>query len=216
MPMPNNNDLEARILAVAKDLFVKKGFDETSMSDIAVAAGITRPALHYYFRTKERMFQAVFGGILESLAPSIEEILDQDTTAMEKISRLVDTYTEKFIQEPSLPLFIMMEIQRDAGHLVETASHVRIMQYASRVAGYFRSEMDKGNINRVPFYPLFYTFFGLISYPFLTRNLLDAVSGTSGSDFEAVMRSWKRYVVFHLGNLLEVHAGDSRGRIVPE
>ena len=49
------------------------------------------------------------------------------------------------------------------------------------------------------------------------RNaLLDAVSGTSGSDFEAVMRSWKRYVVFHLGNLLEVHAGDSRGRIVPE
>lgn len=216
MPMPNNNDLEARILAVAKDLFVKKGFDETSMSDIAVAAGITRPALHYYFRTKERMFQAVFGGILESLAPSIEEILDQDTTAMEKISRLVDTYTEKFMQEPSLPLFIMMEIQRDAGHLVETASHVRIMQYASRVAGYFRSEMDKGNINRVPFYSLFYTFFGLISYPFLTRNLLDAVSGTSGSDFEPVMRSWKRYVVFHLGNLLEVHAGDSRGRIVPE
>ena len=171
MPMPNNNDLEARILAVAKDLFVKKGFDETSMSDIAVAAGITRPALHYYFRTKERMFQAVFGGILESLAPSIEEILDQDTTAMEKISRLVDTYTEKFIQEPSLPLFIMMEIQRDAGHLVETASHVRIMQYASRVAGYFRSEMDKGNINRVPFYSLFYTFFGLISYPFLTVSL---------------------------------------------
>ena len=113
-------------------------------------------------------------------------------------------------------MFIMMEIQRDAGHLVETASHVRIMQYASRVAGYFRSEMDKGNINRVPFYSLFYTFFGLISYPFLTRNLLDAVSGTSGSDFEAVMRSWKRYVVFHLGNLLEVHAGDSRGRIVPE
>ena len=56
--MPENvrkKDLEARILEVAKTLFVEKGFAETSMSEIAGVVGINRPALHYYFRTKSRM-----------------------------------------------------------------------------------------------------------------------------------------------------------------
>ena len=193
---------ERRIVEAAKSLFVLKGFDETSMCDIASAAGVTRPALHYYFRTKERMFHAVFGDILKSLAPSIEEILLQDTTAIEKLSRFVDIYLEKFIQEPSLPLFIMMEIHRDAAHLVDTASRLDIRQYVSRIASYLTSEMECGHIRKVPLYTIFYTFFGLLAYPFLTRNLAERVFFGPPDDFEAVIRSWKPYVMKQLETLL--------------
>lgn len=57
----NNENLETKIIEVAKQQFIENGFAETSMSDIAAKVGINRPGLHYYFRTKERMFQAVFG-----------------------------------------------------------------------------------------------------------------------------------------------------------
>ena len=62
----NNEDLEKKIIEAAKELFIENGFAETSMSDIAAKVGINRPALHYYFRTKDKMFQAVFGNIILS------------------------------------------------------------------------------------------------------------------------------------------------------
>ena len=48
----NNENLETKIIEVAKQQFIENGFAETSMSDIAAKVGINRPGLHYYFRTK--------------------------------------------------------------------------------------------------------------------------------------------------------------------
>ena len=52
-------NIEQNVIACAHRLFIEKGYVNTSMSDIAAAVGITRPALHYYFRTKERLFRAI-------------------------------------------------------------------------------------------------------------------------------------------------------------
>ena len=51
MGATENNELEHQIIETAKQLFIEKGFAETSMSDIAARVGINRPTLHYYFRT---------------------------------------------------------------------------------------------------------------------------------------------------------------------
>lgn len=64
-----SEDLETKIIEAAKELFIENGFAETSMSDIATKVGINRPGVHYYFRTKDKMFQAVFGSIVKSLYP---------------------------------------------------------------------------------------------------------------------------------------------------
>ena len=64
MGATENNHLEQRIIETAQQLFIEKGFTETSMSDIAHTVGINRTTLHYYFRTKDKMFQAVFNKII--------------------------------------------------------------------------------------------------------------------------------------------------------
>ena len=79
----NNEDLEKKIIEAAKELFIENGFAETSMSDIAAKVGINRPALHYYFRTKDKMFQAVFGNIILSFIPKIHDIIIQQTCLRE-------------------------------------------------------------------------------------------------------------------------------------
>ena len=61
MATTEHSDLEQQIIKTAQQLFIEKGFVETSMSDIAATVGINRPTLHYYFRTKDKMFKAVFG-----------------------------------------------------------------------------------------------------------------------------------------------------------
>ena len=81
MATTEHSDLEQQIIKTAQQLFIEKGFVETSMSDIAATVGINRPTLHYYFRTKDKMFKAVFGSIVMSLMPKIQDIVKQDITA---------------------------------------------------------------------------------------------------------------------------------------
>ena len=69
--------MEDRILASAEQLFLERGFDGTSMSDIAAKAGINRPTLHYYFRTKDKMFRAVLSRIVLSFVPRVYDIIVQ-------------------------------------------------------------------------------------------------------------------------------------------
>lgn len=82
--------MEQKIIEAAKVTFLKKGFKETNMSDIAAEVGLIRPAMHYYFRTKERLFQAVFGDILMSFLPKVSDIITSDAPLEEKIGSITD------------------------------------------------------------------------------------------------------------------------------
>ncbi len=93
MATTEHSDLEQQIIKTAQQLFIEKGFVETSMSDIAATVGINRPTLHYYFRTKDKMFKAVFGSIVMSLMPKIQDIVKQDIPFMERLSMILDEYS---------------------------------------------------------------------------------------------------------------------------
>lgn len=109
MGATENNELEYQIIETAKQLFIEKGFVETSMSDIAAKVGINRPTLHYYFRTKDRMFQAVFGSIVMSLLPKVQEIIQQELPFIDRSKGIrstecVSTYFLMDVQTLSSPL----------------------------------------------------------------------------------------------------------------
>ena len=106
MGATENNELEYQIIETAKQLFIEKGFVETSMSDIAAKVGINRPTLHYYFRTKDRMFQAVFGSIVMSLLPKVQEIIQQELPFIDRVSLILDKYITLIPQHFDLTLFI--------------------------------------------------------------------------------------------------------------
>ena len=96
-------------------VFIEKGYAETSMSEIAARAGINRPALHYYFRTKDKMFEAVFGDIILSIIPKIFDILVQKEKGIgQRVEEIIDTYHALLLENPKLPMFIIREINRDS------------------------------------------------------------------------------------------------------
>ena len=67
MEAKDMNEMESRIIEAAKRVFVRKGYEAATMSDVAAEVGIGRTALHYYYRTKEILFDAIFGQLLSSL-----------------------------------------------------------------------------------------------------------------------------------------------------
>lgn len=65
------------ILDIAEQLFVTKGFDNTSTNDILHEIGIARGTLYYYFNSKEEILDAVIDRMIEQLVAKSKEILNQ-------------------------------------------------------------------------------------------------------------------------------------------
>ena len=77
---------QERILASAKKIFYLKGLDGARMQEIADEAEINKAMLHYYFRNKEALFDAVFAEATENILPQISELLNLQMPLIEKIS----------------------------------------------------------------------------------------------------------------------------------
>lgn len=196
--------LEARIVDAARQLFIERGFVGTSMSDIASRAGINRPTLHYYFRTKERMFDAVFGGIVGTLVPRVKDIvLQPDRPIGERVASVVDAYYDVFGANPGLPMFIVREMHRDFEGVVRTIMELRLGQYIESVRQGLQGEMDSGRLRQVPMRYLFLTFYSMLTMPFVAGNLCRTVLLDDGETFDDLLAGWKPYIVDAMERLLD-------------
>ena len=204
-PVAARNDMETKIIETAKSLFMENGFTDTSMSEIAVKAGINRPTLHYYFRTKEKMFQAVFGMIISQIVPKIYDILlDSNASIAKRVSRIVDTYYAILLNNPNLPLFVVVEIHRNINHLLDAINQSPMKLVLSKVISGLEEEMAQGHIKQVPINVVFFTFYGLLTFPFLTKNLSDRRAEDGYKPFIQLIDEWKPYIVMQMENLLRV------------
>jgi AcrR family transcriptional regulator len=89
-------DKRAHILAIAEQLFADKGFDGTSVRDIAQLANVNLAMISYYFGSKEKLFEALLEDRASYTLGILEELnKDQSLTPWDKIERLVDYYVEK-------------------------------------------------------------------------------------------------------------------------
>lgn len=196
--------MEEKIIEVAKALFIEKGYAETSMSEIAAKAGINRPGLHYYFRTKDKMFEAVFGDILLSIVPKIFDIISQkDMNIERRIEEMIDTYYALFIDNPKLPMFMMREINRDANLLIKTATQLNLHEKFRHSLDSIEQEMKEGKLKQVPIRFMFYNISSLLTIPFLTQDLTYSILLEEGETFEDMLKEWKPYIIKQLLNLIE-------------
>ena len=174
------------------------------MSEIAAKAGINRPGLHYYFRTKDKMFEAVFGDILLSIVPKIFDIISQkDMNIERRIEEMIDTYYALFIDNPKLPMFMMREINRDANLLIKTATQLNIHEKFRHSLDTIEQEMKEGKLKQVPIRFMFYNISSLLTIPFLTQDLTYSILLEEGETFEDMLKEWKPYIIKQLLNLIE-------------
>lgn len=79
---------ENRILETSMRLFIKKGYEQTTLQDVADAMGMTRGAIYGHFKNKEHMVDAVTTYMFNKAVPMQQIIEDKDLTALEKMRKL--------------------------------------------------------------------------------------------------------------------------------
>lgn len=200
-----NLDLEARIVEAAKRKFIERGFDQTSMSEIAAEAGINRTALHYYYRTKERLFGAVFGDIVGPIVRTVPEIvLRKDLSVAQMVEQLIDVYYGAFKVHPELPLFMVREQGRDFDRIIEIVRQLNLIEQLKEAVCALEQAMEQGRIRKLPLRRVFLTFYGQMLMPLLMRNVINGVMLGDDESFVQFLQEWKGCVVEQMCALLEV------------
>ena len=173
MNTEQNPDMEVKILEAAKVVFVRKGYESTKMSDIAAEVGIGRTALHYYFRTKEMLFDAIFGHIIAVVVPNIESIASIDCPFLNKMEKIIPIYADILSRNPLLPIFVAKEMNRDVLHLLQTiGKNTARLSPLLKIKDQLLDEMDKGILQKIPLIDVISTLMSLLVFPMLTRNML--------------------------------------------
>lgn len=195
--------MENRIIDAARAVFIEKGYAETSMSEIAAKAGINRPALHYYFRTKDKMFQAVFGSIVSSVIPKVfDAIMHKEKSVAERTECIIDAYYSLFMKTPQLPLFMLRELNRDPEMLIKTILGLNVADTMREAISSLLEEMDEGKLKKVPLQFIFFNFYSLLTFPFLTIDISRKIFENNDDTLRESLTEWKKNIVFQMENLL--------------
>lgn len=190
---------EQQIKDAARLVFLRKGYAAARTRDIAVEAGLNMALLHYYFRSKEKLFQVVMLETLQQFAAGLIEMLNEKETSLEeKLGTLASRYIDLLIQQPDLPLFIMSEIRNNPHQLLGKVG-MREAVIQSEFFRQFNAVAVKIKSNPIQ---LFMSFIGMIVFPFAGKPLLQAIWEMSNEDFMKLMQERKKLVPIWIKLLL--------------
>ena len=145
--------IEKRILWVAERLFLEKGFSGTSTTEIAKAVGCNQALIHYYFRTKEKLFWDVFSPKMEQLVEYLDAPLEEEGDFFQRIRNIIEFYFGMLSLDERLAPFIVGELLMNPSRW--NFFRERFLQSESRSEAYGRfdqmvqDEIAKGYIRPV-------------------------------------------------------------------
>jgi AcrR family transcriptional regulator len=171
---------ENQILEAAKKVFLEKGMAGARMQEIADAAGINKSLLHYYYRSKDKLFLAVFRFAVLQFLPGIQEMITSDIHFEEKIRRFVHRYIDILLENPFVPMFIIQEIQRDPDRLFNAFVDAGIKP--DEILRQFKKAVDDDEIRDIDPRDLVVNLLSLCIFPVAAKPVMQRLLTDNNSD----------------------------------
>ncbi|MER0438071.1 TetR/AcrR family transcriptional regulator [Emticicia sp. W12TSBA100-4] len=139
-----DHDTKEKILAAAEKVFHRNGFKGTRTTEIAQEAGISRTMLHYYYSTKEELFQEVMNNTLGVVFPHLARLMEQNLDLVQLVSLMIDTLCDLFEAKPTLPSFVV-NIINESPDVVNMLAANSDDDFPHRLDVLLNAERQKGN-----------------------------------------------------------------------
>lgn len=208
-----DTDTERRILEAAKAVFVLRGTAGARMQEIAEEAGVNQALLHYYFRSKDRLADAVFRETAGRMFPAILGILGGDLSIEKKIDALVATYLDTMSRTPFLPGYILSELHHHPermsqllGNVVANASGRDLSNIVRPIFEKLDRQLDDealaGRMKRISSSQFVVNLLSLCIFPFAARPMLRAVLGFDDEMFAQFIEQRRRELPQYIRNAM--------------
>lgn len=184
---------ETKIITAAREVFRKKGYAGARMEEIAQEADINKAMLHYYYRSKQKLFENVFADSFRVFFHKIVEILNSDIPLDSKIYKLVDFYTSFLLSNRDLPIFILSELRfqnLDFFDTIKNQSGFSLQNLETQL----KAEHSKGNIIQTNAISFFQNVVGLTVFPFVSEPLLKNIANMDDNQFIEFVKNRKKEI----------------------
>ncbi len=200
-------DTETRILQAAEKEFFEKGYAGARTASIAEAAGVTHAMLHYYFRTKDKLFERIVSGKINMLGDIVLSAIGDDNLPLEeRIRQGVERHFDFISSNRDLPKFIVNEIltRPERIEMVESG----IQNIVSNLLGNLQHEIDeyaaKGLCRQVDARMLLIDIVSLNVFPFMAAPIVSGAIGNSYGDYDEFLAVRKKENVETILNKLKI------------
>lgn len=173
-------DTRSEIVQAARSEFVAHGYEGARLQKIADQIGVTKAMIHYYFNTKQELFEHVFRQSVEEMFSGLAEVLDEDIPLFKKIEQLISVCLDKAETDPGVLGFVLTESNRNTEWLLPVIEEEVSLEKAA-----FAEQIEEASasytITSVDPNQLLLNIFSLCYYPSLSRTVNRAV-WTEGDD----------------------------------
>ena len=202
--MDKLQNTEEKILEAAKEVFHQKGLHGSRMQEIADRAGINKALLHYYFRSKEALFEKVFYDTFSQLASKMFEIFSSEMTLISKIEIFVSFYLN-FISKHSFVIYFVMNALHDRPEQLRDiilkqnfSPDLILEQIGKQLKEEFGIELDPLQI--------YVNIMSLVIFPVIARPLIQSITGITDENMAGFYEQRKKLVPTFILNALKGYA----------
>ena len=200
---------ETRILEAARQVFIRRGTAGARMREIAEEAGVNQALLHYYFRSKDFLAEAVFQQAARRLFPPVIALLSSEASLEEKVERVVEHELRVLLENPFLPGYVLAELNQNpdrAAQLVEALMGTPVEGFApqvfARLSAQIEDRVAAGAMRPISADQFVMNLLSLCVFPFAARPMFCALLQLDARGFaEMIARRKAALVPFFLAAL---------------
>jgi len=198
-PAATDADTEQRILDAAHRVFIKRGTAGARMQEIADEAGVNKALLHYYFRSKDRLSDAVFQRVAKGIFARLTEAAGSDLELEDKVRRLIDIYLDQLSHTPYVPGYVISELNQHPERAHQFLDAVRPTQgpagvpvFLLKLGGQIQERVRSGTMRPIPPRQFIANLASLCVFPFAARPILCTVFGLDDKGFNDFIAERKK------------------------
>ncbi|NUM79381.1 TetR/AcrR family transcriptional regulator [bacterium] len=182
---------EEKIIEAARNVFHRKGFDGARMQEIADEAGINKAMLHYYFRSKDQLFEAVFKEALGRIFPMLLSILMSDEPIEENLKKFIPAYIDTIKKHPYLPGFVLHEMTRNPERLTNMVRSVGVASAPPKILQQLQKGMDEGRYIAIAPEQILVSVLAACIFPFVAKPMVKVALGMDDEKFDQFINQRK-------------------------
>jgi AcrR family transcriptional regulator len=206
-PGASDNQTRQKIFRAAAEIFEEKGYTGARMQEIADRAGMNKALLHYYFRSKEQLFMAVFQVLIKKMFEKIFSIFEEEISFKEKLRKFLDEHIEFMIRNPKLPIFLLNELSKNQDLAEGLKEMVNYQQLRDLIYTKHAKELKGYGIKKNDMPQLMVTVVSFSIFPFAARDMIKIMIPDLGDNkkFNTYMRERKSFASDFLMAALKHH-----------
>lgn len=186
----DDQNMELKILESAEKLFLEQGFLKTTTGQIAQLAGCNQALVHYYYRTKEQLFERVYEQKIQLLFSNFIAEVETCDSFEESITRMVRMHFRFLKENPMLPSFLLNECLNnplERMSALKAKLSVLILTVKRRLEETLNREIAAGNIRPISVLDLLFSIISLNVMPFLVMPLFQTLSDSSSEEMQTLL-----------------------------